>query len=70
MGSPATEAPQDITEYILINYRWVFVCLFLLPASFIFDIWMYLRNWIVFKISSAPRQHQSKVKFVQKQVRR
>lgn len=59
---------ESIVEYILIHYRWVFVCLFLLPASFFFDIWMYVRNWVVFKFSSAPKKHDSKVKFVQKQV--
>ncbi|RZB39834.1 delta(24)-sterol reductase-like, partial [Asbolus verrucosus] len=46
---------------------WVFVCLFLLPASFFFDIWLYFRNRIVFKLSSAPKKHGSKVKYVQKQ---
>jgi delta24-sterol reductase len=60
--------PDGLFEYILINYRWVFVCLFLLPASFFFDIWLYFRNWIVFKLSSAPKQHNSKVKDVQNQV--
>lgn len=59
---------ESIVEYILIHYRWVFVCLFLLPASFFFDIWMYVRNWVVFKFSSAPKKHDSKVKFVQKQI--
>ncbi|KAJ3639800.1 hypothetical protein Zmor_003137 [Zophobas morio] len=62
--------PDGLFEYILIHYRWVFVCLFLLPASFLFDIWLYFRNWIVFKLSSAPKQHNSKVKHVQEQVRK
>ncbi|XP_044256861.1 delta(24)-sterol reductase-like isoform X1 [Tribolium madens] len=61
--------PEGLFEYILIHYRWVFVCLFLLPASFFFDIWLYFRNWIIFKLSSAPKQHHSKVKHVQTQVR-
>ncbi|KAK9871159.1 hypothetical protein WA026_011440 [Henosepilachna vigintioctopunctata] len=55
-------------EYILINYRWVFVCLFLLPVSFFFDAWMYLRNYIVFKLNSAPLLHDKKVQYVQKQI--
>lgn len=59
---------ETITEYILINYRWLFVCLFLLPISFIYDFWLYLRNWIVFTLTSAPKQHDNKVKYVQKQV--
>ncbi|XP_066158686.1 delta(24)-sterol reductase-like [Euwallacea fornicatus] len=60
---------ETLTEYILINYRWVFVCLFLLPISFLHDLWFYLRNWVVFKLTSAPKQHDSKVKYVQKQIR-
>lgn len=56
-------------EYILIHYRWVFVCLFLLPVSFFYDIWFYFRNWIVFRLNSAPQQHHLKVQHVQKQVR-
>ncbi|KAJ8950390.1 hypothetical protein NQ314_007929 [Rhamnusium bicolor] len=61
--------PDGFVEYILIHYNWIFVCLFLLPISFVFDIWMYFRNWLVFKLSSAPKQHDKKVKHVQKQVR-
>lgn len=58
-----------LLEYILVHYRWIFVCLFLLPVSFFFDIWLYFRNWIVFKLNSAPQQHQLKVQNVQRQVR-
>lgn len=60
--------PESLFEYVLIHYRWVFVCLFLLPASFLFDIWLYFRNWIVFKLTSAPQQHEAKIRNVQKQV--
>lgn len=60
---------ESITEYILIHYRWVFVCIFLLPISFLYDLWSYFRNLIVFKLTSAPKQHDNKVKHVQKQIR-
>ncbi|XP_063399264.1 delta(24)-sterol reductase-like isoform X1 [Mytilus trossulus] len=56
-------------EYIIKNYRWVFVCLFLLPMSVLYDLVMYVRNWIIFKLNSAPRKHDSKVKHVQNQVK-
>ncbi|XP_050313504.1 delta(24)-sterol reductase-like [Anthonomus grandis grandis] len=59
---------DNLTEYILINYRWVFVCLFLLPISFLYDLWLYFRNWIVFKLTSAPKKHDTKVKYIQKQI--
>nr|CAI5844807.1 unnamed protein product [Callosobruchus analis] len=55
-------------EYILVHYRWLFVCIFLLPVSFLFNIWLYCRNWIVFNLSSAPKQHEVKVRHVQKQI--
>lgn len=56
-------------EYMLTHYRWVIVIFFLLPASFFYDIYYYTRSWLIFKLSSAPQQHDKKVKAVQKQVR-
>lgn len=55
-------------EFVLIHQRWVFVCLFLLPLSLIFDIYYYMRAWVVFKLSSAPRLHEQRVRDIQKQV--
>lgn len=57
-------------EFVLIHQRWVFVCLFLLPLSLIFDIYYYVRAWVVFKLSSAPRLHEQRVQDIQKQVSR
>ncbi|XP_045473479.1 delta(24)-sterol reductase-like [Harmonia axyridis] len=61
---------ETIFKYVLIHYRWVFVCLFLLPISFLFDMWLFCRNYIVFKLNSAPSQHDAKVKNVQRQILR
>lgn len=55
-------------EFVLIHQRWVFVCLFLLPLSLIFDIYYHVRAWVVFKLSSAPRLHGQRVRDIQKQV--
>jgi predicted PilT family ATPase len=63
-----TSCCDGLIEYILINYRWVFVCFFLLPASLLYEIYNYGRNWIVVKLNSAPKLHDRKVKNVQKQV--
>ncbi|XP_065165651.1 delta(24)-sterol reductase-like isoform X2 [Atheta coriaria] len=60
--------PDGLVEHILVNYRWVFVCCFLLPASFFYNIWFYFRNWVVFTLSSAPDKHDERVRFIQKQV--
>lgn len=56
-------------EYAVINYRWIFVCLFLLPASVCYEIYFALRTWLVFKLKSAPSKHQQKVRHVQQQVK-
>lgn len=60
---------DSLLEEILCNYRWVFVCLFLLPISFVYNMFYYIRNKIIFAISSAPKNHDKKVKIIQKQVR-
>ncbi|KAF2360095.1 FAD linked oxidase N-terminal [Trinorchestia longiramus] len=56
-------------KYILIHYRWVFVVLFLLPLSAVYDVYYYARSWVIFKLNSAPKQHAKKVENVQNQVR-
>lgn len=55
-------------EILLINHRWIIVCLFLLPASFFYNLWYYVRNFIIFKLNSAPKAHDKKVRQIQKQV--
>jgi len=55
-------------EYMILHYRWVFVCLFLLPLSVSYDMCMYVRTWLIFKMDSAPKMHHVKVKHVQDQV--
>lgn len=55
-------------EYVIVHYRWLFVCIFLLPLSVVYDVVMYVRAWLTFKLNSAPKQHDQKVKYVQQQV--
>jgi len=51
----------------LVSQRWIFA-IFLLPISFWYDIYWYLRSkWVLFT-GSAPGKHQERVNFVQKQV--
>ena len=54
-------------EYILMHYRWIFVVGFLMPLSVLFDLYFFVRNWLVFKLHSAPEKHDERVKSVQKQ---
>ncbi|XP_076812306.1 delta(24)-sterol reductase-like [Clavelina lepadiformis] len=60
---------QKGLEHVLVHYRWLIVCLFLLPASFFFDVFMYIRAWVIFKFNSAPKQHDARVKNIQQQVK-
>jgi len=59
---------ESIIEHVIIHYRFIFV-MFLLPASFVYDLWFYARSKIVFALSSAPKKHKEKVADIQKQVR-
>ncbi|GBP96420.1 Delta(24)-sterol reductase [Eumeta japonica] len=59
---------ENLTEYILVHYRWILV-LFLLPMSAIWKVYSIIRNYLVFKLNSAPKLHDKKVKNVQKQIR-
>lgn len=59
---------ETFMEILLVDYRWIFVCFFLLPMSFLYNLWFYVRNAIVFYLNSAPRAHEHKVRKIQKQV--
>ncbi|KAJ3600123.1 hypothetical protein NHX12_034073 [Muraenolepis orangiensis] len=56
-------------EYVIVHQRWIFVCVFLLPLSVVFDVYYYVRAWLIFKRCSAPKLHDQRVKDVQRQVR-
>lgn len=56
-------------DYVIIHQRWIFVCLFLLPLSVVFDAYYYVRAWIIFKMCSAPKLHKQRVRDIQRQVR-
>lgn len=56
------------TEHMMKHYRWVFVCVGLLPISLVYSAILYIRNAIVFKFKSAPQNHARKVQEVSQQV--
>uniref|UniRef100_A0A3P8UZR1 Delta(24)-sterol reductase n=1 Tax=Cynoglossus semilaevis TaxID=244447 RepID=A0A3P8UZR1_CYNSE len=56
-------------DYVIVHQRWIFVCLFLLPLSVVFDVYYYVRAWLIFKMCSAPKLHDERVRDVQRQVR-
>lgn len=60
---------MDLTETILIEYRWVLVCLFLLPLSFLYNLSTVLRERLVFLLQSDPKAHNGKVLKAQRQMK-
>ena len=48
--------------------RGLIVLLFCLPASFIFDVGLQLRNWFYRTVLSAPQRHDDRVRQIQSQV--
>lgn len=56
-------------ETLLIEYRWILVCLFLLPLSFLYNVSTVLRERLVFLLKSDPKQHNSKVLRAQRQMK-
>lgn len=57
-------------DYVIVHQRWIFVCLFLLPLSVLYDVYYYVRAWLIFKTCSAPKLHDQRVRDIQRQVSR
>ncbi len=57
-------------ERLLVEQRWIFVCFFLMPVSVIFELFLKIRNWLVFYMRSAPLLHQQRVDKVIKEVQK
>ena len=55
-------------DSFVIKYRWIFVCLFLLPLTFLFETYNSLRNWFAFKFLSSPKKHADRVTNIQRQI--
>ncbi|MGZ5000520.1 MAG: FAD-binding protein [Methylomonas sp.] len=55
-------------EYILTHYRGIFATVFLLPVSAVYAAFASLRNWIAFRLSSAPDKHGARVEAVIRQI--
>ncbi|XP_072032621.1 delta(24)-sterol reductase-like [Amphiura filiformis] len=56
-------------EYILINYRWILSCFVLMPLTVLYNVVFFVRNWIIFRLNSAPKLHDRRVADIQKQVK-
>lgn len=59
---------ETLMEILLIDHRWIIVCFFLLPMSFLYNLYFYVRNAIIFYLNSAPSAHDDKVRKIQRRV--
>lgn len=59
---------ESFLEILLIDYRWIVACFLLLPASFLYDLYFYVRTAIIFYLNTAPKAHDEKVRNIQRQV--
>jgi delta24-sterol reductase len=66
--TPETFKPKGLLEYLLTYHRGLVTTIFLLPLSVIYDLFIYVRNKIIFMIHSAASQHDKKVARVQQQI--
>ncbi|KAE9551454.1 hypothetical protein FO519_005327 [Halicephalobus sp. NKZ332] len=60
---------ERLLEWFLFRFRWIMVIPIILPMSLAYDAYYFVRNWIIFKLQSAPKYHDRKVAVIQKQIR-
>uniref|UniRef100_A0A8D8LQB3 Delta(24)-sterol reductase n=1 Tax=Cacopsylla melanoneura TaxID=428564 RepID=A0A8D8LQB3_9HEMI len=60
---------EAFLEHVLKKYRWVIVIFILLPLTFLYDIYYYVRQQVIQYLKESSQDHQEKVKHVQSQVR-
>ncbi|MGJ0484180.1 MAG: FAD-binding oxidoreductase [Methylomicrobium sp.] len=62
------EKLDQLFEHLLTHYRGIFATLFLLPVSVVYGAYSRLRNWVGFRLSSAPAKHDARVEAVVRQI--
>uniref|UniRef100_A0A1I8A8N4 Delta(24)-sterol reductase n=1 Tax=Steinernema glaseri TaxID=37863 RepID=A0A1I8A8N4_9BILA len=61
---------ERLLEWIALHFRWVFVIWFLLPVSVLYDLYVVVRDKVIYFAQSAPNAHNRKVALIQQQVRK
>ncbi|MGR8941327.1 MAG: FAD-binding oxidoreductase [Gammaproteobacteria bacterium] len=59
---------EPLFEHVLTHYRGIFATLFLLPVSAAYGAYAGVRNWVSFRLSSAPAKHDARVEAVIRQI--
>jgi delta24-sterol reductase len=68
MSNNNNYAFSKLFEHILTHYRGLFATLFLLPVSAVYGAYAGARNWISFRLNSAPTKHDARVEAVIRQI--
>ena len=66
---PTLSLTERLFTWIMTRHRSLVVVVFALPSSLLWDILLWLRQLIVFKMQSAPHQHPERVRKVAAQVK-
>eukprot|EP00808_Paulinella_micropora_P002895 g14766.t1 len=69
MSSAAKMGFAALLEEFITEYRGIFVVIFVLPMSFLFDLALRVRGWLIMKFLSAPKLHSKRVKDIRAQVK-
>lgn len=64
----ATQKSGQLFEYILTHHRGLFATLVLLPISYFYSTFVYIRNHLLFRLRSAPDRHEQRVQAVIRQI--
>lgn len=59
---------ENLIEFILFRFRWIFILAFILPLSVTFDLYSIIRNWFAFWFKTGLKLHKQKVAQIQQQV--
>ncbi|HBA65555.1 MAG TPA: delta(24)-sterol reductase, partial [Methylococcaceae bacterium] len=59
---------DTVFEHLLTHYRGQFATVFLLPVSAVYGAYSGFRNWLSFRLSSAPAKHEARVAEVIRQI--
>ena len=59
---------DQLFEHVLTHYRGIFATIFLLPISAVYNAYTGFRNWVSFRLSSAPAKHDARVREVIRQI--
>lgn len=64
----SSKSNRSFLEIVLVDYRWIFVCFFLLPLSFLYNFFWFARNFVSIRLNSGAQNHEKKLKKIQEQV--